>query len=251
MKNEKFILSAVVITAMIIITSCGGNNVDDKSNIEGESKTEGKSDEEKVPDALGEAMEKAKEDESSFGEVKIGSHIWMTKNLDITNFRNGDPIPEAKTNEEWQNAAKNRQPAWCYYDNDPKNGYKYGKLYNWYAVNDSRGMAPVGWELPSDNDWKQLMEDLGQDVGEKMKSQEGWFRDKNGTNESGFSANPGGYRKVDGTFKYIEVGGHWWSNTKNDLDDGWEVSLSFNMDLLQRGDFEKGYGMSIRCIKHQ
>lgn len=74
--------------------------------------------------------------------VTIGTQVWRTKNLDVATFRNGDSIPQAKTNEEWEKAAENQQPAWCYYNNDPANGAKYGKLYNWYAVNDSRGLAP-------------------------------------------------------------------------------------------------------------
>ena len=82
--------------------------------------------------------------------VKIGSQVWATENLNVDRFRNGDPIPQAKTAEEWQNAGNNQQPAWCYYNNDPKNGESYGKLYNWYAVNDRRGLAPQGWHIPSD-----------------------------------------------------------------------------------------------------
>ena len=93
--------------------------------------------------------------------VTIGTQVWMTKNLDLATFRNGDPIPEAKTDEEWEKAGENKQPAWCYYDNDPANGAKYGKLYNWYAVIDSRGLAPVGYHIPSDADWTKLNDFLG------------------------------------------------------------------------------------------
>lgn len=67
-------------------------------------------------------------------EVKVGDQIWMGRNLDVSTFRNGDPIPYAETDEEWEEAGENGEPAWCYYDNDPENGEKYGKLYNWYAV---------------------------------------------------------------------------------------------------------------------
>jgi uncharacterized protein (TIGR02145 family) len=102
--------------------------------------------------------------------VTIGTQVWMTKNLDVSTFRNGDPIPEAKTDEEWKKAGENKQPAWCYYDNDPANGAKYGKLYNWYAVNDSRGLAPVGYHIPSDAEWTKLEVFLGADAGNKMKS---------------------------------------------------------------------------------
>jgi uncharacterized protein (TIGR02145 family) len=106
--------------------------------------------------------------------ITIGTQVWMTKNLDVTIFRNGDPIPQAKTNEEWEKAGENKQAAWCYYENDPANGAKYGKLYNWYAVNDSRGLAPVGYHIPSDAEWTKLEDYLGADAGRKMKSKIGW-----------------------------------------------------------------------------
>lgn len=108
--------------------------------------------------------------------VTIGTQVWMTKNLDVATFRNGDPIPQAKTNEEWEKAGKNEQPAWCYYNNDPANGAKYGKLYNWYAVNDSRGLAPSGYHIPSDAEWTRLTDFLGGEkvARTKMMSKSGW-----------------------------------------------------------------------------
>jgi uncharacterized protein (TIGR02145 family) len=94
-------------------------------------------------------------------EVRIGEQIWMAKNLNVSTFRKGDPIPEVKSEDDWENAAKNHQPAWCYYDNEPKNGAVYGKLYNWYAVSDPRGLAPNGWHIPSDEEWTDLHLALG------------------------------------------------------------------------------------------
>jgi uncharacterized protein (TIGR02145 family) len=110
----------------------------------------------------------------SYKSIKIGNQTWMTSNLNVSTFRNGEAIPEAKTDEEWRRARENKQPAWCYYDNDPKNGIKYGKLYNWYAVNDPRGLAPAGWHVPSDAEWTTLEDQLGNDAGKKMKSTSGW-----------------------------------------------------------------------------
>ena len=141
--------------------------------------------------------------------ITIGTQVWTTKNLDAATFRNGDPIPQAKTDEEWEKAGDNQQPAWCYYDNDPANGAKYGKLYNWYAVNDSRGLAPVGYHIPSDAEWTILTDFLGGEkvAGTKMKSTDFWAdyegNSGNGTNESGFSGLPGGNRDLDGTFYYF------------------------------------------------
>jgi uncharacterized protein (TIGR02145 family) len=147
-------------------------------------------------------------------EVKIGDQIWMSKNLDVDTFRNGDPIPHAETDEAWEEAAENQEPAWCYYDNDPTNGEKYGKLYNWYAVNDPRGLAPEGWYIPSDDEWMTLIDYLGGEIeaGVKMKSTIGWNDDGNGTNESGFSGLPAG----DRNWSFYDIGkcGYWWSSTE-------------------------------------
>lgn len=109
----------------------------------------------------------------SFKSVKIGTQTWMTENLNVSTFRNGDPIPEAKTNEEWEKAGKAGKPAWCYYDNDPNNGKKYGKLYNLHAVNDERGLAPKGWRLANFYDWDIFLND-DRTEGKKLKSSNGW-----------------------------------------------------------------------------
>jgi hypothetical protein len=90
-----------------------------------------------------------------YESVRIGDQLWMTRNLDVDRFRNGDLIPHVKSDEEWIKAGENGQPAWCYYDNDPKNGKKYGKLYNWFAVNDPRGLAPKSWHVPTDEEWTE------------------------------------------------------------------------------------------------
>jgi uncharacterized protein (TIGR02145 family) len=89
--------------------------------------------------------------------VTIGNQHWMTKNLNVSTFRNGDPIREARTNHEWKEAIAKKEPAWCYYENNPKNGAKYGKIYNWYAVSDPRGLAPYGWHIPSFMEWNSLV----------------------------------------------------------------------------------------------
>ncbi|MBL0014028.1 MAG: fibrobacter succinogenes major paralogous domain-containing protein [Flavobacterium sp.] len=103
------------------------------------------------------------------GEVQIGTQIWMTKNLNVSRYRNGDPIPQVANSAQWANL---NTGAWCYYANSTANGPIYGKLYNWYAVNDSRGLAPEGWHIPSDAEWTTLVSFLGfPDVaGGKMKT---------------------------------------------------------------------------------
>jgi uncharacterized protein (TIGR02145 family) len=104
--------------------------------------------------------------------VTIGKQVWMLENLNVATFKNGVAIPEVKDEDAWVNAERNQQAAWCYYDNDPKNGEKYGKLYNWYAVDDNNGLCPQGWHVPSDGEWDTLVKYLGgEDVaGAKMKT---------------------------------------------------------------------------------
>ena len=187
-------------------------------------------------------------DGNFYDTVTIGNQVWMTKNLDVSTFRNGDPIPRVKTKSGWKKAWEEGKPAWCYYKNKKKNGKKYGKLYNWYAVNDPRGLAPKGWHVPSDAEWTLLTEYLG-GHGNKMKSTSGWKR-HNGTNSSGFNGLPGGTRTYDGAFKYGDMDAYWWSSTEYDMDDallfilvddfyGWNV----------RTNYPKEEGMSVRCLK--
>ena len=106
--------------------------------------------------------------------VVIGTQTWTTKNLDVETYRNGDVIPQVQDATAWSNLTSG---AWCYYENNTANGSTYGKLYNWYAVNDPRGLAPNGYYIPSDADWKILTDYLGGEsaAGTKMKSTSGWF----------------------------------------------------------------------------
>jgi uncharacterized protein (TIGR02145 family) len=188
-------------------------------------------------------------------EVRIGDQIWMSKNLNVDKFRNGDLIPEAKTAEDWKKAGENKQPAWSYYNNDPANGAKYGKLYNWYAVNDSRGLAPEGWKIPSDEDWSRLTDFLGGErvAGTKMKSTDFWAdydgESGNGTNESGFQGLPGGYRSSFGSFNAIGKYGVWWSSSENATSNAWSRDLNYYNGNVNRNDDDKAIGFSVRCLR--
>jgi len=183
--------------------------------------------------------------------VVIGSQVWMKENLDVNTFRNGDPIIEAKTDKEWKEAGENKTPAWCYYKNKTENGIKYGKLYNWYVVKDPRGLAPQGFHLPSDAEWTTLTKFLGGEdaAGTKLKSSEGWEQNGNGTNSSGFTGLPGGYRYYDGTFYNIGSNGSWWSTTKTRPKIAWYRNLLSSSGDINRRNSNQRYGFSVRCIK--
>ena len=186
-------------------------------------------------------------------EVTIGFKTWKTKNLDVSTYRNGDPIPQVQNDAEWAGLTTG---AWCYYNNDPSNGTKYGKLYNWYAVNDSRGLAPEGWHVPSDAEWTILADYLGGwDVaGGKMKSTLYWQSpNTDASNESGFSGLPSGYREFDGFFYGIVSRGSWWSSSEDstfNIGNPWSVTLTYNSSSLFLNSLSvKGDGISVRCIK--
>ena len=108
--------------------------------------------------------------------ITIGKQVWTSKNLNVKTFRNGDSILQVDSDEEWEFATQNKLPACCYFKFEPSNGTKYGILYNWYAVNDSRGLAPEGFHIPSDIEWAKLVTYLGGDsiAGKKIKSNVGW-----------------------------------------------------------------------------
>jgi uncharacterized protein (TIGR02145 family) len=175
----------------------------------------------------------------------------MTENLNVSTFRNGDPISEAKTKEEWESAGNNHQPACCYYDNNPANGTKYGKLYNWYAVNDPRGLAPNGYHISTDSEWTQLSDYLGgeSEAGTKMKSTSGWVENCNGTNSSGFSGLPGGYRNDAGAFDNVGANGNWWGSAEFGTSNAWLRSLYCSSGDVGRDDLNKPYGFSVRCLR--
>ena len=205
-------------------------------------------------------------EESESNEVTIGNQVWMAENLNVDKFRNGDPIPEAKSNEEWEAAGVNKQPAWCYYDNDSANGAKYGKLYNWYAVNDSRGLAPVGYHVPSDAEWSTMINflDPAADGGENpnmaggMMKTTGTIEDSAGlwyspntaaTNSSGFSGLPGGKRNIVGTFSGIGKGAFWWSSSESFTKYAWFRVLNSSTGKIYSTTLVKEIGGYVRCLR--
>jgi len=183
--------------------------------------------------------------------VQIGTQIWMTKNLDVSTYRNGDPIQYARTLEQWVDAASKGEGAWCYYDHDPKNGAIYGKLYNWYAVNDSRGLSPAGYHLPTDLEWSLLSENLGGEeiAGFKMKSTSGWANGGNGDNSSGFNGLPGGFCNSNGNFGNITGYGYFWSSSENDTESAWGRELSRYSTRVNKDYYYEDLGLSVRCLR--
>jgi uncharacterized protein (TIGR02145 family) len=186
--------------------------------------------------------------DTGFGVTCAGD--WTKSNYDGSTFRNGDSIPQVTDPTAW---AALTTPAWCHYNNDPANDAIYGKLYNWYAINDPRGFAPFGYRVPTDEDWTDLINCLGGEsvAGGKMKSTSSLWNVPNtgATNESGFNALPGGYRDFDGSFSSIGNFGTWWSSTETNTNLAWYRYLLYNLGVVGRNSANKSYGFSIRLIK--
>jgi len=187
-------------------------------------------------------------DGNIYETVKIGNQVWMAKNLKATHYRNGETIPNVTGNSEWGNLSTS---ACCAYDNKESNVSTCGRLYNWYAVNDSRGLAPKGWHVPSDAEFQILVDHLGGNkiAGGKMKEVRTthW---KSFTNESGFSALPGGCRNYySGSFYYMGSYAAFWSTAEISSSFAWHRALSYDNSEVHRSYSSKRHGFSIRCVK--
>jgi len=199
--------------------------------------------------------------------VIIGQQVWFAENLRVTRYRNGDPIPYVTDKNEWYNL---RIGAHCQYDHDTTNVATYGRLYNWYAVADTRHLAPEGWRVPTDEDWKQLEMYLGMSLAEAdqngsrgtneggtlketgtIEAETGPWHSPNrdATNETGFSALPGGFRSFLGWFDALDYTARFWSATESDSINAWDRILSYQSGYIGRDGYSKNYGLSVRCVK--
>lgn len=180
-------------------------------------------------------------DGNSYNYNQIGNQLWITENLSTKKYRNGDPIPQVQDSSLWSNL---NSGAWCYYDGDSSKGI----LYNWPAINDVRGLTPIGWHVPTDSDVSVLSNYLGGDsiAGGKMKSIVNWLAPNSfASNESGFSGTPGGYRAHhSGYFGLYGIQGWWWCSTQASA-----FNLQNNSGALIRMTAHESYGFSVRCIK--
>ena len=202
----------------------------------------------------------------TYKTVKIGDQEWFAENLKTTVYANGDEIPYSRTDKSWTTQEMGMR---CSYDHDEARSAHYGQLYNWYAVDDKRGLCPSGWHVPSDEDWQDLEMFLGMSradvsikgtrgsgelgIGTKLKAKSGWRHRfpqyGHGTDDFGFSALPGGFRMGNGVFDNAALFGYWWSSSV-DGDDAWYRTLYYNFPSISRSSYySPRYGFSVRCIR--
>ena len=180
--------------------------------------------------------------------VKIGNQIWMAENLKTSKYTNGDIISNVYNGNIWKDLTKG---AWTWYKNDKNYESVTGKLYNGYAIKDVRGLCPIDWRVPSDQDWQIMVDYLGGDLlsGFNLKSNFGWDLEGSGSNLSDFNALPGGSRKNNGIYIGSGEFADWWSSTLSKSGTGYGRSLSSNHNMVYRGEYSHKYGFSVRCIK--
>jgi uncharacterized protein (TIGR02145 family) len=202
-------------------------------------------------------------DGNDYKLVKIGDQIWTAENLKVTHYRNGDAIPNETGDEEWCDLLSG---AYCNYDNDEIYMATYGRLYNWLAVNDSRNIAIAGWHVPTDEEWKELEMYLGMsqsqadDVGYRGSDEGGKMKEtgtthwnspnEGATNESGFTALPGGYRTY-GAGHFVTMGNlaYFWSSTEGNSNEAWFRVLDSGTPRVSRYSDNKCRGVSIRLVR--
>jgi len=190
-----------------------------------------------------------------YATVLIGEQCWFAENLRNENYDNGDAIPTGLSDGDWSATTSG---ATAVYGESASNLETYGRLYNWYAVDDARGLCPSGWHVPTDGEWMTMEMALGMseseanssgwrgtDQGTQMKTTYGWINGGNGTNSSGFSGLPGGLRDFSGGFANAGYRGNWWSSSPS----GWYRGLDFDNEDVYRNDFSLRDGFSVRCVR--
>lgn len=189
-------------------------------------------------------------DGNIYNTITIGEHVWMTGNLKVTRFRNGDPIPEVQDGDKW---AKLESAARCSYDNFGENGKIYGYLYNWYAVNDPRGIAPKGWHVATDEEWNDLVNACGgeAEAAKALKTTDRWEGNAGDPEKiNGFDALPSGARRDnDGKFVLLNQFARYWTATPASNGKAWGRAMEFYDNAVRRGEVGPKNGFAVRCVK--
>lgn len=183
--------------------------------------------------------------------VRIGSLDWMSRNVDVTSFRNGDPVAEITGAEAWAEAGRSSEPATTLYENNARNLVRWGRLYNFAAVNDARGLCPEGWRVPEDPDWTELEQALGVDVAAaRLRSDAGWIAVTRSPEDVGFNALPAGFRTQRGDdFLAGRVAYFWSATSVSERETTAHMLFDYDSRIF-RIVYDKAMGMSLRCVRN-
>ena len=214
-------------------------------------------------------------DGNIYNTVVIGTQVWLTENLKTTKYIDGTSIPNITDSTAWSDLTTG---AYCNYDNNTGNSDTYGRLYNWYAIdnntaskmasNGGRKICPTGWHMPTDAEWTTLTDYLtnngfgyeasGDDIAKSMAATSGWTaygtlgtvgNDQASNNSSGFSALPSGYRKSTGLFVYVGLSDYWWNSSEVSTSHAYSRTMRYNNISVSSGNYLKQDGFSVRCVK--
>ena len=190
-------------------------------------------------------------DGNVYQTVMIGNQEWMAENLKVTHYRNGDAIPTGLSSSSWANTTSG---AYAVYNDNESYADTYGYLYNWYTVDDSRGIAPEGWHIASDEEWTELTDYLGSNAGSQLAGRADLWYDGNLENNaafgtSGFNGLPGGFRSSSGYYGYVSYSSYFWSSTVYSVANAWNRLLNFLYSGVYRSSYTKRNGFSLRCVR--
>ena len=194
---------------------------------------------------------------NTYKTVQIGTQVWMAENLKTSKYNDGSTITNITDDTQWDN---NETGAWCYNNNDASNNSKYGKLYNWYAVskttNGDKNICPIGWHVPTDDEWTVLTDYLGGEsvAGGKMKEvgTKSWLSpNTDATNASLFTSLPGGSRVSSEEDNLLGLYGFWWNSSEEDagVHRAWSRNMDSSSGNAGRSYNDKGNGFSVRCLR--
>ena len=188
-------------------------------------------------------------DGNIYGATMIGNKIWMTENLNTSRFRNGDQIPEVKSQEEWIKYGAEGKPACCIIMNDKSNSERFGRLYNWFAVNDPRGLAPKGWHIASDDEWSEMITILGGGIQAALVLRDPGSLERKASEPKGFTGLAAGGRSAEGQFFGMNDYGYWWTSTS--FTDPFSVMryLSYISTDIGFNAYKRSFGLSVRCVR--
>jgi uncharacterized protein (TIGR02145 family) len=246
--GRKHLFTLLISFVFLVLVSCGNNNSSNKTD--GDSKDTAQKSQAKLNIKLN-SDSVVDIDGNVYHTVTIGTQTWLAENLKTTKYRNKEKIALVTEYEKWPQQTSG---AYCSYNNDKKNADMYGYLYNGFAVTDPRNIAPDGWHIATMEEWQVLINFLGGDkiAGSKLKEvgKDHWeFPNSDATNETSFTALPGGIRSSNGDCGDIGETSNWWTNTAAGASSLQKISLFYRDPEVTHNDLEKPFGLSVRCVK--